>query len=127
MLLFSVFLLLRGHNEPGGGFIGGLYAAAVYMMLRRSLVKLIFGLIMLGHASNLLIFTAGRLVRSQSPIIARGETMPTVPFADPVPQALILTAIVISFGVQAFAIVLLKRAYKTAGTDDLDELKSTDS
>jgi multicomponent Na+:H+ antiporter subunit C len=107
--------------------VGGLYAAAVYLMLRRSLVKLIFGLIMLGHASNLLIFTAGRLVRSQPPIVPSGETTLAAPFADPVPQALILTAIVISFGVQAFAIVLLKRAYQTAGTDDLDELKSTDT
>lgn len=106
--------------------VGGLYAAAVYMMLRRSLVKLIIGLILLGHASNLLIFTAGRLVRSQPPIAAVGETMPAAPFADPVPQALILTAIVIGFGVQAFAIVLLKRAYQTTGNDDLDDLKSTD-
>ncbi|NUM69010.1 NADH-quinone oxidoreductase subunit K, partial [candidate division KSB1 bacterium] len=49
------------------------------------------------------------------------------PFADPLPQALILTAIVIGFGVQAFALVLLKRAYQTVGTDDLDEMKSTDT
>jgi multicomponent Na+:H+ antiporter subunit C len=107
--------------------VGGLYAAAVYLMLRRSLVKLIFGLVLLGHASNLLIFTAGRLARGQPPIVASGETAPPAPYADPVPQALILTAIIISFGVQAFAIVLLKRAYQTAGTDDLDELKSTDT
>lgn len=107
--------------------VGGLYAAAVYMMLRRSLVKLIIGLILLGHASNLLIFTVGRLVRSKPPIVEVGETVLRAPFADPVPQALILTAIVISFGVQAFAIVLLKRAYRTVGTDDLDRLKSTDT
>jgi multicomponent Na+:H+ antiporter subunit C len=107
--------------------VGGLYAAAVYLMLRRSLVKLIFGLVLLGHASNLLIFTAGRLARGQPPIVASGEAAPPTPYADPVPQALILTAIIISFGVQAFAIVLLKRAYQTAGTDDLDELKSTDT
>lgn len=107
--------------------IGGLYAAAVYMMLRRSLVKLIFGLILLGHASNLLIFTAGRLVRSRPPIVPENALVPVEPFADPVPQALILTAIVIGFGVQAFAIVLLKRAYQVVGTDDLDQLKSTDS
>lgn len=107
--------------------VGGLYAAAVYMMLRRSLVKLIIGLILLGHASNLLIFTVGRLVRSKPPIVEAGETVLRAPFADPVPQALILTAIVISFGVQAFAIVLLKQAYRTVGTDDLDRLKSTDT
>jgi multicomponent Na+:H+ antiporter subunit C len=106
--------------------VGGLYAAAVYLMLRRSLVKLIIGLILLGHATNLLIFTAGRLTRSQSPIVPAGDTLPPLPFADPVPQALILTAIVIGFGVQAFAIVLLKRAYQTVGSDDLDAMKATD-
>ena len=107
--------------------VGGLYGAAVYLMLRRSLVRLIFGLVLLGHASNLLIFTAGRLVRSRPPIVAAGETAPVAPFADPVPQALTLTAIVISFGAQAFAIVLLKRAHQIVGTDDLDDLKSTDT
>jgi multicomponent Na+:H+ antiporter subunit C len=47
-------------------------------------------------------------------------------YADPVPQALILTAIVISFGLQAFAIVLIKRAYKVVKTDDLDQMNTTD-
>ena len=107
--------------------VGGLYAAAVYLMLRRSLVRLIFGLVLLGHASNLLIFAAGRLVRSRPPIVAAGEMAPVAPFADPVPQAMTLTAIVISFGVQAFAIVLLKRAHQMVGTDDLDDLRSTDT
>jgi multicomponent Na+:H+ antiporter subunit C len=48
------------------------------------------------------------------------------PFADPLPQALILTAIVISFGVMAFALALAFRAYRSIGTDDLDQMKSTD-
>ena len=48
------------------------------------------------------------------------------PFADPVPQALVLTAIVIGFGVQAFVIVLFKRTWADTGTDDLDELRTTD-
>jgi multicomponent Na+:H+ antiporter subunit C len=47
-------------------------------------------------------------------------------YADPVPQALILTAIVISFGLQSFAIILIKRAYKVVKTDDLDEMNATD-
>ncbi|MGA7954291.1 MAG: Na+/H+ antiporter subunit C [Gloeobacterales cyanobacterium] len=106
--------------------IGGLYAAGLYLMMRRSLVKLILGLALLSHAANLLIFTVGRLVHSQPPIIPPGATTPVSAFADPVPQALILTAIVISFSVQAFALVLLKRAYQTVGTDDLDEMKATD-
>ncbi|MCG3157201.1 MAG: Na(+)/H(+) antiporter subunit C [bacterium] len=107
--------------------IGGLYAAGLYLMLRRSIVKLILGLAILGHAANLLVFTVGRLTPSQPPIVLPGATTPAEPFADPLPQALILTAIVIGFGVQAFALVLLKRAYQTVGTDDLDEMKSTDT
>lgn len=107
--------------------IGGLYAAGLYLMLRRSIVKLILGLAILGHAANLLVFTVGRLTPSRPPLVLPGATTPVEPFADPLPQALILTAIVIGFGVQAFALVLLKRAYQTVGTDDLDEMKSTDT
>lgn len=106
--------------------IGGLYAAGLYMMKRRSIVKLIIGLGLLGQAANLLIFTLGRLIRGQPALIAPDATRLIEPFADPLPQALILTAIVIGFGVQAFAVVLIKRAYQTVGTDDLDDMKTTD-
>jgi multicomponent Na+:H+ antiporter subunit C len=107
--------------------IGGLYASAVYLMLRRSLVKLVIGLALLSHGANLLIFTIGGLTRTHAPIIAEGEVMPAAPFADPLPQALILTAIVISFGVTAFAVVLLQRTYQAVGSDDLDEMNTTDT
>jgi len=106
--------------------IGGLYAAAVYMLLRRSLVKLLIGLSLLTHATNLLIFTAARLTRSRPPVIAADAVTLTAPFADPVPQALILTAIVISFGVTAFALALAFRTYRVVGTDDLDQMRNTD-
>lgn len=109
--------------------IGALYAMGLYMMLRRSLVKLIIGLALIGHAANLLIFVAasGRgLVRGAPPIVAAGESVPSGPIADPVPQALILTAIVIGFGVLAFALVLFHRTYESAGTDDLDTLTTTE-
>lgn len=106
--------------------IGVLYAAGVYMMLRRSLVKLIIGMGLLGHASNMLIFSMGDLVRGNPPLIAHDAALPVAPFADPLPQALILTAIVIGFGTQAFAIVLLKRVYERVGTDDMDGLTATD-
>lgn len=105
--------------------VGLLYSAGVYMILRRSFVKVILGLIFLGHAANLLIFTVGRLTKASPPFVQSGNTLPE-PYADPLPQALILTAIVIGFGVQAFAIVLFKRAYQTVETDDLDKMKSTD-
>lgn len=106
---------------------GGLYAAGLYLMMRRSIVKLIIGLALLSHAANLLIFTAGGLTRAKAPLIPEGVLEPETPFADPLPQALILTAIVISFGVLAFAVVLVNRAYHTVGTDDLDEMKATDT
>jgi multicomponent Na+:H+ antiporter subunit C len=106
--------------------IGVLYAAGLYMMMRRSIVKLIIGLVLLGHAANLLIFTTGGLVRAMSPLVPEGELVPIGPFADPLPQALILTAIVIGFGVVAFTVVLIHRVYQTAGTDDLETLSSTD-
>lgn len=106
--------------------IGTLYATSVYMMLRRSIVKLIIGLALLGQASNLLIFTLGRLTREGPPLVPDGELILLGTFADPVPQALILTAIVIGFGIQAFAVVLIKRVHQATGTNDLDKLTSTD-
>lgn len=109
--------------------IGALYAMGLYMMLRRSMVKLIIGLALIGHAANLLIFTAasGRgLVRGGPPIIAPGQNLPAGPIADPVPQALILTAIVIGFGVLAFALVLFHRTHAVVGADDLDKMSTTD-
>jgi multicomponent Na+:H+ antiporter subunit C len=102
--------------------IGSLYAAGIYMMLRRSLFKLILGLLLLSHGANLLIFTAAGLTKANPPIIPEGQTSLTTPGADPTPQALILTAIVISFGVVAFALVLFKRTYQMIGTDDPDEM-----
>jgi multicomponent Na+:H+ antiporter subunit C len=106
---------------------GGLYAAGIYMLLRRSLVKLLIGLGLLGHAANLLIFTAAGLTRGQPPVITPQATTVSPPFADPLPQAFILTAIVISFGVTAFALVLAYRVYQAVGTDDLDQMRRTDT
>lgn len=107
--------------------IGGLFAASIYMLLRRSLVKLLIGLALLGHSANLLIFTAAKLTRGKPPVIDMNATTLEPPFADPLPQALILTAVVISFGVMAFALALAFRAYRSVGTDDLDRMKSTDA
>ena len=106
--------------------VGTLYACGVYLLLRRSLVKLVIGLVLLGHAANLLILAAAGTTRGLPPIIAADATVLTPPHADPLPQALILTAIVIGFGVQAFALVLLKRAYQVVGSDDLAAMRSTD-
>jgi multicomponent Na+:H+ antiporter subunit C len=107
--------------------IGVLFAAAIYMMMRRSIVKLVLGLIMLGNAANLLIFTVAGMTRGAPPLII-GDQAPTLAtIADPLPQALILTAIVIGFAVLAFSVVLIHRAYEVVGTDDLDSMKDTDT
>lgn len=107
--------------------VGGLYAAGVYLMLQRNMVKLILGLALLSHGANLLIFTSGGLTRASSPIIPGDAATLTVRAADPTPQALILTAIVISFGVTAFMLVLVHRTHQEIGTDDLDDLRTTDT
>ena len=106
--------------------VGTLYGAGFYMILRRSFVKVIIGLAMLSHAANLFLFTVGGLTRGQAPLLSDETARPVDAYADPLPQALILTAIVIGFGVQAFALVLFKRVHQTTGTDDLDELKTTE-
>lgn len=106
--------------------IGLLHAGGLYMLLRRSMFKMIIGLILLGNGANLLIFLLGRLVKGKPPVIEDGMKVFSDIYADPVPQALVLTAIVIGFGLQSFAIILIKKVYKVLNTDDLDELNSTD-
>lgn len=106
--------------------IGVLYAAAAYLLLRRSIVKLILGIVVLSQAANLLIFTAAGLRPGAVPFVPLDATALPATAADPLPQALILTAIVISFGLLAFTLVLVQRADKAVGTDDLDEMKGTD-
>lgn len=106
---------------------GLLYAVGLYMMMRRSIIKLIIGLALLSHGANLLIFLMGKLVRGRPAIIAHDMTGLVGITADPVPQAMILTAIVIGFAVLSFAVVLIRRVYQTHGTDDLDTLQSTEN
>lgn len=106
--------------------MGGLFGAGVYLMMRRSIVKLIIGLGLVGHAGNLLVFATSRVVRARPPIVEEGSQGLTQPHADPLPQALILTAIVIGFSVLAFMMVLASRVYKALGTDDTDTYMSTE-
>lgn len=106
------------------GLIGILYASGMYMILRRSMVKLLLGIMLLGNATNILIFLLGNLTAGKPPVIPPDMKVFTDIYADPIPQALILTAIVISFGLTAFAIVLLKRVYVLVDSDDLDDLNT---
>lgn len=108
--------------------IGILFGCAIYMMLRRSIVKLVIGLMILSNAANLLIFTVAGLTRGAPPLIpANAGGVVEGAVADPLAQALILTAIVIAFGVLAFAVVLIHRAHQVIGTDDLDQMMDTDT
>jgi len=105
---------------------GALFSAGIYMILRRSLVKILVGLILLGYAVNLLLFNTANLIPGRPPLIGLGQLGVPEVYADPVPQALILTAIVISFGITAFAVVLVRQTYKVLGRDDLDTMRCTD-
>lgn len=100
---------------------GVLYATGLYLMLRRRLAQLIIGLGLLSNGSNILILSAAGVTRAKPPLIADPH-MPIDQFADPVPQSLILTAIVIGFGVLAFALVLAHRVHHSSGSDDIDAM-----
>jgi multicomponent Na+:H+ antiporter subunit C len=110
--------------EPIMAFVvGAMVAASVYLMLSRNLIRLVFGLILLSNAANLAIFTAGRMTAANPPLIPLGDAVPIAPFANPLPQALILTAIVIGFSLLAFALVLVYRAYQELGTVNSDAMR----
>ena len=99
---------------------GVLYATGLYLMLRRRLAQLIIGLGLLSNGSNILILAAAVVTRAKPPLITEG--VPLEQYADPVPQSLILTAIVIGFGVLAFSLVLAHRVHQSAGSDDIDTI-----
>jgi multicomponent Na+:H+ antiporter subunit C len=107
--------------------IGFLYACSIYMFLRRSIVKLVLGILFLSHATNLLILVTGGLRSGAPPFTDPDGTADAAILADPLPQALILTALVIGFGVTAFSLVLMYRFHKETGTEDLDELTESDN
>jgi multicomponent Na+:H+ antiporter subunit C len=102
--------------------VAALIVGGLYLVLQRNLLRFVFGLLLLSGGVNVLIFTAGRLTRGSPPIIPAGATTPGSEVANALPQALILTAIVIGFGLTVFALVLLLRAYERLGTVHTDEL-----
>lgn len=102
--------------------IGVLVTAATYLILSRNLIRVILGTSLLSHAAHLLLMTMGGLKNGSVPVIGVEGTV----YVDALPQALILTAIVISFGVTAFFLVLVYRSYQESGTAELDELRGLD-
>ena len=105
--------------------IGFLFAAAVYLMLSKSLIRVVLGTAVLSHAAHLLLLTMGGLGGTKPPVVADGVTVND--YADPLPQALILTAIVIAFAVTAFLLVVSYRAYQELGTDDMSLMKGNEN
>ena len=106
--------------------VGVLYTAGVYMLLRRSILKFIIGIIFMSNATNLLVFLSAGLIPG-NPAFVDGTTTDTAHLADPMPQALVLTAIVIGLGMVVFILALKYKFFEVTGTDDLDQLKQTDS
>jgi multicomponent Na+:H+ antiporter subunit C len=101
--------------------IGGLYAAGVYLLLDRSLTRVLLGFLLLGNATNLLLLSAGGPA-GLAPILGVSDPED---MADPLPQALILTAIVITFGISAFVLAMIHRSWRlvrqeVVGTDEED-------
>jgi len=96
--------------------IGLLTAAGVYLLLRAHTFPVVLGLALLSYAVNVFLFSMGRLIVDAPPILQKGvET-----YTDPLPQALVLTAIVISFGMTALIVVLALRSYLEIGSDHVD-------
>ena len=103
--------------------VGLLFAAGAYLLLRRDAIKLVLGLSLLSYGINFVLFGTGRLGRGMPPIVVDKEAFDGVVsgFVDPLPQALILTAIVIGFGVTAFMVVLLNRRNALVEQHDTEE------
>ena len=103
--------------------IGVLVACSVYLMLDRNALRFVFGLVLLSNAANLTIFLAGGLTPLSPPLIPEGQIAPVSTVANALPQALVLTAIVIGFGLLAFTLALVYRAYQDMGTIDSSAMR----
>jgi len=106
---------------------GCLVAGGVYLLLDRHLVRILFGLVMLSNAVNLMIFSAGGPAHRNPPLIQPGDTALTVSAANALPQALILTAIVIGFALLTFMFVVFYRSYEVLGTADVEKFRESES
>ncbi|MCD8511107.1 MAG: Na(+)/H(+) antiporter subunit C [Bacillus sp. (in: Bacteria)] len=101
--------------------VGVIVSVSTYLILTKSLLRVVLGLLMLAHGAHLLFLTMAGLKEGAPPLLGEYASA----YADPLPQALILTAIVIGFGVTAFLLVLAYQTYKAHETDDLDELRGS--
>jgi multicomponent Na+:H+ antiporter subunit C len=113
--------------------VGVLFAGATYFLLRRSVIKVLLGVVLLSHAVGLLIFTMGGLHRGAPPIdeeaadttsllLRGGSTTP----ADPLPQAMVILTAVVGLAFLVAVLALVARAYQTVGSEDMDDLTPTE-
>lgn len=100
-------------------------AAGVYLALSRDLFRMVVGLSVIGAALNLLVFASGRLDSAAPPIVVAGTQVLTNA-ANPLPQALVLTAIVIGFALLCFSLVLVVRLMRAADSDDAHRLRAAE-
>ena len=103
--------------------VGLFIAIGTYLLLSRSVIRMLIGLTIFGNGVLLTIFAAGRLTREIAPIVPPGMDVPEGTIANPLPQALILTAIVIGFSMFAFLLVLAFRAYQSLDADNTDTMR----
>ena len=100
--------------------IGVMTGSAVWLLLRPRTFQIVMGLSLLSYAVNLFIFSTGRLNVDREPVIRNGAVVSLAHYADPLPQALVLTAIVIGFAMTALFLVLLLASRGLSGTDHVD-------
>ncbi len=106
--------------------IGLLVAASAYLFLARDLPRCLIGFILLGTAANLSILAAGRIGSMAPPLVPSGGGVLVEAAANPLPQALILTAIVIGFGLAAFALALVVKANEALGTARSEDMTAAE-
>lgn len=106
--------------------VAAIMGCGVYLLLSRQVIRILLGVMALSAAVNLVIFLAGRIGVNQPPVIGSGEIILDSSAANPLPQALILTAIVIGFSLVAFAAALALTTFRTTGTLDNRELNAAE-
>lgn len=117
--------------------IGLLLGVGTYLLLERNMIRIVLGTMLITYGTNLMLLTSGRLKTGRAPLLSGsdiqtaaegggGIVVDGISYVDPVPQALILTAIVIGLATTAFSFVLAYRTVQEYGTDDLLELRGVE-
>ncbi|MDQ0158699.1 Na(+)/H(+) antiporter subunit C [Alkalibacillus sp. S2W] len=99
-----------------------LFSTGIYNLLQKQLLRIIVGTVLISHGAHLFLLTMSQVKRGAPPLLVDDVSS----YTDPLPQALILTAIVISFGVTSFLLVLAYRTYTLNKTDNMEEMRGSD-